>query len=110
MIALSGLTVRDEGNPEGDIEIAVTGLRRGEKLYEELLLGDHTTPSGHRMILRAREQHLDWPVLEKRLEILEALCAQGDEAGIRHQLATLVDGYTGEVDRRRRITEDVQGV
>ena len=110
MIALSGLTVRDEANPDGDIEIAVTGLRRGEKLYEELLLGDHTTPSGHPMILRAREQHLDWPVLEKRLEILEGLCAKGDEAGIRHQLATLVDGYTGEVDRRRRVTEDVQGV
>ena len=110
MIALSGLTVRDEANPDGDIEIAVTGLRRGEKLYEELLLGDHTSPSGHPMILRAREQHLDWPVLEKRLEILGAHCAQGDEAGIRHQLATLVDGYTGEVDRRRRVTEDVQGV
>jgi FlaA1/EpsC-like NDP-sugar epimerase len=110
MIALSGLTVRDDANPRGDIDIVVTGLRRGEKLYEELLLGDNVTPSGHPMILRAREHHLDWPVLEKRLAILERFCESGDEKGIRHQLSTLVDGYTGWVDRRRRVTEDVQGV
>lgn len=109
MIRLSGLSVRDEHHPEGDIEIIFTGLRPGEKLFEELLIGGDVAPSGHPMIMRARERCLDWPVLDKRLGILEGMCRSGDEAGIRHQLATLVDGYTGDVDRRHRVTEDVQG-
>ncbi|MEE4381293.1 MAG: nucleoside-diphosphate sugar epimerase/dehydratase [Pseudomonadales bacterium] len=109
MIRLSGLTVRDEANPDGDIEIVFTGLRPGEKLYEELLIGGDVSPSGHPMIMRARERCLDWPVLEKRLRILESMCRSGDEAGIRHQLATLVDGYTGGLDVSVLPSSDVRG-
>ncbi len=97
MIHLSGLTVRDDDNPRGDIEIAITGLRPGEKLYEELLIDGNVVPAGHPMIMRAREQCLDWPVLDKRLQILEEKCLAGDHDGIRRQLTTLVDGYVGTV-------------
>ncbi len=97
MIHLSGLTVRDEDNPDGDVEIVFTGLRPGEKLYEELLIDGNVSPAGHPMIMRAREQCLDWPVLEKRLQILEEKCLAGDHDGIRRQLSTLVDGYLGDI-------------
>jgi FlaA1/EpsC-like NDP-sugar epimerase len=96
MIHLSGLQVRDENNPDGDIEIIFTGLRPGEKLYGELLIGNNVSPTVHPMIQRARECHLDWAMLEKRLEVMEALCARADEAGIRRQLGELVDGYDGK--------------
>ena len=95
MIRLAGHSVRDEAHPEGDIEIEITGLRPGEKLYEELLIGGDVLPSRHPMIMRAREASLDWPVLEARLDVLARLCAEDDGDGIRHQLADLVDGYAG---------------
>ncbi|TVS11378.1 MAG: polysaccharide biosynthesis protein [Gammaproteobacteria bacterium] len=97
MIHLSGLTVCDEDNPDGDVEIVFTGLRPGEKLYEELLIDGNVTPAGHPMIMRAKEQCLDWPVLDKRLKILEEKCLANDHEGIRRQLTTLVDGYLGDV-------------
>ena len=61
MINLMGLTVRDEANPEGDIAIHYTGLRNGEKLYEELLIGSDVTRTEHPMIMRAMEESLPWP-------------------------------------------------
>lgn len=106
MIHLSGLTVRDEDNPHGDIAIAITGLRPGEKLYEELLIDGNVAPAGHPMIMRAREQCLDWPVLEKRLQILDEKCVAGDHDGIRRQLTTLVDGYLGTVAEPEREEAD----
>src|SRR3546814_14093973 len=60
MIQLSGLSVRDVGRPDGDIEIVETGLRPGEKLYEELLIGDNPELTNHPRILRAREKSLPW--------------------------------------------------
>lgn len=93
MIRLSGLSVRDEGNPEGDIAIAFTGLRPGEKLYEELLLGKNVTATEHSLISRAREGFLPWEQLAREIDALEALCRDGDTQGIRQLLATLVDGY-----------------
>ncbi|OGQ57681.1 MAG: capsular biosynthesis protein, partial [Deltaproteobacteria bacterium RIFCSPLOWO2_02_FULL_53_8] len=60
MVALSGLTVRDAANPGGDIEIAITGLRPGEKLYEELLIGDNPSPTAHPRIMKAHEDCLSW--------------------------------------------------
>ena len=60
MIKLSGLTVRDESNPEGDIEIQYSGLRPGEKLYEELLIGSNVTGTEHPMIMRAIEHSPTW--------------------------------------------------
>ncbi len=60
MIHLMGMTVRDEQHPDGDIEIAFTGLRPAEKLYEELLIGNNVTGTQHPMILRAIEHSLPW--------------------------------------------------
>lgn len=95
MIRLAGHSVRDAEHPEGDIDIEITGLRPGEKLYEELLIGGDVQPSGHPMVMRAREAHLAWPLLGKRLEVLRGLCEVDDAAGIRRQLVDLVDGYEG---------------
>src|SRR3546814_3646226 len=66
MVQLSGLSVRDADRPDGDIEIVETGLRPGEKLYEELLIGDNPEPTNHPRILRARESRWPWEELEDR--------------------------------------------
>ena len=74
MIALSGRTVRDERNPDGDIEIQYTGLRPGEKLYEELLIGENVSGTEHPMIMRATEHAPGWEVVQGLLaEMLRAL-------------------------------------
>jgi FlaA1/EpsC-like NDP-sugar epimerase len=70
MIGLMGMTVRDETNPNGDIAIEFTGLRPGEKMFEELLLGDNVTRTDHPMILRAREYALPWKHIRKLLDDL----------------------------------------
>lgn len=93
MIALSGLTVRNAQNPGGDIEIAVTGLRPGEKLYEELLTGDNPLPTEHPRIMRAREAFVAWPQFQPHLEALREVSAIGDVEGIKRLLATSVAGY-----------------
>jgi FlaA1/EpsC-like NDP-sugar epimerase len=64
MMELSGLTVGDELHPDGDIELTVIGLRPGEKLYEKLI-GDNPKPTQHPRIMKAHEQYLPWPALEK---------------------------------------------
>jgi FlaA1/EpsC-like NDP-sugar epimerase len=74
MIRLMGLTVRDEQNPDGDIEIVYTGLRPAEKLYEELLIGGTVTGTEHPMIMRAVEHSLPWPAVQLLLsELLDAI-------------------------------------
>jgi FlaA1/EpsC-like NDP-sugar epimerase len=78
MIELSGLSVRDEFNPEGDIEIVTIGLRSGEKLYEELLIGENPMPTQHQRIMQAREHYLPWAQLEPRLEELKAAVIRSD--------------------------------
>ncbi|EJB02071.1 putative nucleoside-diphosphate sugar epimerase [Rhizobium leguminosarum bv. trifolii WSM597] len=99
MVELSGLSVRDENSPEGDIELSVTGLRPGEKLYEELLIGDNPETTEHPRIMKAREDFLSWPELLKRLNSLNAALDRNDMAAARAILAELVSGYssTGEV-------------
>ncbi|MBX4925336.1 polysaccharide biosynthesis protein [Rhizobium binae] len=99
MVELSGLTVRDQDNPEGDIELSVTGLRPGEKLYEELLIGDNPETTEHPRIMKAREDFLYWPELSKRLSSLNAALDRNDMVAARATLAELVSGYssTGEV-------------
>jgi FlaA1/EpsC-like NDP-sugar epimerase len=93
-IELSGQTVRDADNPDGDIAIHVTGLRPGEKLYEELLIGDNAQPTQHPRILQAQEEFLLWFMLEQRLRILEDAINRNDVQFLRRQLQELVAGYT----------------
>lgn len=93
MVELSGLTVRNEAHPGGDIEIAITGLRPGEKLYEELLIGDNPSPTVHPRIMKAHEDCLSWPELEVHLDTLRRACEHGDVASIKSVLRTCVHGY-----------------
>ena len=93
MVALSGLTVRDDRHPEGDIEIVFTGLRPGEKLFEELLIGDSPLPTAHPRILRAREEYRPWPELQARLQALHQAATGGDPATMATLLQQLVPGY-----------------
>ena len=94
MVELSGLRVRDAAAPDGDIEITITGLRPGEKLYEELLIGDDPSPTEHPRIMKAHEEFLDWPALEVQLEALRLAADSGDIAAIKSVLATCVHGYS----------------
>ncbi|MDR0735236.1 MAG: polysaccharide biosynthesis protein [Zoogloeaceae bacterium] len=87
MVALSGLTVRDAARPDGDIRIDITGLRPGEKLYEELLIGDNPEATTHPRIMKAREGFLPWPELEAHLARLQAALDANDRPRIRQLLA-----------------------
>ena len=93
MIELSGLTVKDEENPDGDIEMVINGLRPGEKLFEELLIGDNPEGTIHPRILRAREDFLPWQELEPKLKALELALSVNDVRLILAQLRGLVAGY-----------------
>ncbi|OYQ23098.1 hypothetical protein B7L09_08370 [Pseudomonas mandelii] len=99
MIHLSGLSVRSEKNLHGDISIQFTGLRPGEKLYEELLIGDNVSATPHPMIMTANEDYLAWDVLKGRLVELLAAVEQDDYARVRQLLRETVSGYTpdGEI-------------
>ncbi|MBK1683312.1 polysaccharide biosynthesis protein [Rhodoferax fermentans] len=96
MVELSGLRVRDAAHPGGDIEIAITGLRPGEKLYEELLIGDNPEPTSHPRIMKAHEDYLDWPRLEPHLQTLQQAGLEGDVATIKAVLQTCVQGYQAQ--------------
>ena len=93
MVTLSGLSVRDADRPDGDIPISITGLRPGEKLYEELLIGDNPEPTSHPRILRAREALLPWPQLSAELDCLRAATAAQDVPAMRAVLARCVQGF-----------------
>lgn len=92
MIELSGQRVRDAGNPSG-IEIRITGLRPGEKLYEELLIGGATEATQHPRIMKAHERYLPWPRLQAQLERMGALMRARRHEELRDLLIELVDGY-----------------
>jgi FlaA1/EpsC-like NDP-sugar epimerase len=94
MVELSGLTVKDEQNPDGDIEIEITGLRPGEKLYEELLIGDNPKPTSHSRIMKAHEKFIPWAELEGQLRSLEMALNVNDVGVIRLMMEKLVTGYT----------------
>jgi FlaA1/EpsC-like NDP-sugar epimerase len=98
MVELSGLTLRDDENPEGDIEMEISGLRPGEKLYEELLIGDNPQPTPHPRIMRAHEDFLPWSELSKRLSALEAALDENDVPLARAMLEKLVAGYSPTVE------------
>lgn len=99
MIHLSGLSIRSERNPHGDIAIEFSGLRPGEKLYEELLIGDGVVATSHPMIMSANEDHLPWDVLKARLKDLLSAVEQDDYTRVRQLLRDSVSGYApdGEI-------------
>ncbi len=93
MAQLSGLTLRDERHPEGDIEIQITGLRPGEKLYEELLIGDNPEATANERIMKAREDFVPWPELAPVLVEMRHAAIQNNEAVMKAILKQLVHGY-----------------
>ncbi|MFW0776191.1 MAG: UDP-N-acetylglucosamine 4,6-dehydratase family protein, partial [Rickettsiales bacterium] len=93
MIMLSGLTVRDEANPNGDISIAFSGLRPGEKLYEELLIGDNPETTSHPKIHRANEDFVPWPELRATLLALQDAVESDAYEDVRELLLSTVQGY-----------------
>lgn len=97
MIHLSGLSVRDVANPEGDIEIQYTGLRPGEKLFEELLIGDNVFATEHPRIFRALEQSVSWHEMEVFLNNLNTACENDDARRIKSMLHEMPLGYGGEL-------------
>ena len=98
MIELSGLSVRDDSTPDGDIEISITGLRPGEKLFEELLIDDNTMPSKHRRIIKAQEEFLGLDVLTEQLDQLRTTIEQNNVAELRFVLKKLVLGYEPQAE------------
>ena len=99
MIHLSGLSVRTDKNPLGDIAIEFTGLRPGEKLYEELLIGNNVVATQHPMIMSANEDHLAWDVLKSKLSELLGAVSEDDYTRVRQILRETVSGYSpdGEI-------------
>ena len=97
MIELSGRSVRSKANPQGDIEIKLTGLRPGEKLYEELLIDGDLEETEHPKILRSAEVFLPWNELSIVLQRLEAAVDRRDEETVLQTLQETVTGYRGQV-------------
>lgn len=99
MVELSGLTLRDELTPDGDIEIRITGLRPGEKLYEELLIGDNPEPTSHSRIMKAHEKFTPWCDIAPKLDLLASAIAANEVSEIHLMMKLLVPEYTrdGEI-------------
>lgn len=93
MVHLSGLELRDDVHPEGDIAIEVVGLRPGEKLYEELLIGENVEGTSHPLIMRAYEHEVPWSVLSEHLESLDQACQAFDFERVLTLLGLLVLEY-----------------
>jgi nucleoside-diphosphate-sugar epimerase len=98
MVYLSGLLIKDEAHPHGDIEIKITGLRPGEKLYEELLIGDNPQPTTHPKIMKAHEGFLSWGDLEQALEELKVALDRSDSLLVEGIIKKLVPGYQPKGD------------
>ena len=93
MVILSGLEVKNKDNPNGDIEIKYIGLRPGEKLYEELLVGDDTNNTEHSLIMRAMEESIKWSLLKPMLEDLEQASIEELEDNIRSSVIKIVPSF-----------------
>ncbi len=98
MIQLSGLSVRDDDHPDGDIAIEFSGLRPGEKLYEELLIGDAVSGTQHPLIMRACDDFLPWKEMKQRITALQTAVASHDIQAIRQLLLTTVKGYAPQCE------------
>jgi FlaA1/EpsC-like NDP-sugar epimerase len=110
MIELSGLTIKDKKTPDGDIEIVVTGLRPGEKLYEELLVADNPIPTSHPRIFKAHEYLVSMDELREYLDTLESVITVGDcdLNKLKGLIKTIVKGYrcNGSVNSVQVITKE----
>lgn len=98
MIHLMGLTVREQGTPDGDVAIEFTGLRPGEKLYEELLIGDNVSATRHSMIMRAEEDRMTWHQVKAMLDEIEQACEVYGCPKVCTLLKQSVDGYSARAD------------
>jgi FlaA1/EpsC-like NDP-sugar epimerase len=98
MIHLSGLQIKDDTHPDGDIEIQFTGLRAGEKLYEELLIGDNVSKTSHPRIMRAEETMIPWSELELMLHALEQATKNDNFEQMRVVLQQAVAGFKPQCD------------
>jgi len=98
MIRLSGLEVKDQYHEDGDIDIIYTGLRPGEKLYEELLIGDNVSETEHCRILRAEEVVIFWAELEKNLDDLHIALEENNCHTLRRILMEVVTGYVPQCE------------
>ncbi len=94
LIRLSGMELKTIDNPDGDIEIKFTGLRAGEKLYEELLIGDNVSSTDHERILSAREQHLSEKEINLFLREIEEAEKTGDTKALKETLKNAIVGFT----------------
>ena len=106
MVQLSGLTVRDASRPHGDVAIVTTGLRPGEKLFEELLIGESPSTSAHPRILTAQEPFAPWPELSAALHQLRSACLNNDVPAIFQLLRVLVPGATFAAEIQDYVTVD----
>lgn len=93
MIHLMGMTISSPDNPKGDIEIVFTGLRPGEKLYEELLIGEEAEETNHSMIMREKEALIEWSVVEEAVDRLKDGLAVGSDADLRSELGRVVNDF-----------------
>lgn len=98
MIELSGLSLRNEDDPQGDIEIAITGLRPGEKLFEELLIGNNSQVTVHPRIMKADEDFLPLNLLKEKLDVLKNTIDHHDIQALRLMLKELVSGYVPQAE------------
>ena len=98
LISLSGKEVKNEENPEGDIEIIFTGLRPGEKLFEELLIGDDVRDTQHRQIFKANEEYISWKEVEEYLIEIKEASSSSDHIKLRNIFQQTVSGFKPEKD------------
>ena len=98
LISLSGKEVKNEENPEGDIEIIFTGLRPGEKLFEELLIGDDVRDTQHRQIFKANEEYISWEEVEEYLIEIKEASSSSDHIKLRNIFQQTVTGFKPEKD------------
>ena len=96
LIRFSGMEIKSEQNPTGDIEIIFTGLRSGEKLFEELLIGDNVDTTEHRQIYRADEDFINWDKLDEYLDMLREAESSSDHKELRSIFKQTVSGYKPE--------------
>jgi FlaA1/EpsC-like NDP-sugar epimerase len=98
LIHLSGLEIKDADNPEGDIEIVYSGLRPGEKLYEELLIGENVSPTSHPLIMSADEDTSKWGEILDYIDQLKTAVEANDVDSARMLLVDAVIGYSPQCD------------